>query len=1064
MSQTGLLEIAHNNLYWPSPDQIWEPSGAGAKFYAELASKKIGQNLRRECSDADGVKVGILAANPGGTDTEAPIAIVCEFPRPVSAETIRETYRLAWSFSRARSLITLEPNLLRVWSCCVDPEDPRSDDPITVATSASLSEQAADALQWVELVSGQFFQNNTDRFKKSGSADQMLLSNLKEVRRQLYASGLHDYATIHDLLARIIFIQFLFQKRDSEGNPALNERILQSLYTDQILSKVYRELPELLKDFEDTYKLFRWLNVKFNGDLFPGKGEKEEDREAEWQAEINKVQIEDNRYLNILAQFVQGDLEMQSGQLSLWKYYSFDVIPLDFISSIYEEFVKKEPKKNKNRVGGKQRKSIKKSIKNTVHYTPEYIVDFILDGILPWDGEAWDLKILDPCCGSGIFLVKAFQRLIYRWEKMYSQKINPETLRYLLDENLIGVDIDQEAVRVASFSLYLTMLDCINPLDYWENAHFPLLRNRRLISSDFFAENIAGFRTNLDAGIYDLVIGNAPWGKNSIKSSDDAKDWETRAENKGKWKAPYGNIGLLFLPKAAALTRAGGHIAMMQPAMPILFNQSARKFRDHLFSEFKIEEVVNLSALRFGLFKDAISPTCIITLRNAEPDDEPLTYICPKPSLTGENDYRVVIEPQDINSIYPDEAQQIPFIWATLMWGGRRDLNLINKLSSYQNLARLEVEKITISSQGITRGTNPSNQERFDPLLNRRILDSDNFPEGTFLYLQTSALDINQNPYAERPRKKKFKAFDAPQLLVKQAWKAEDNRFQAAIACLDQQTKKGVICDKSYVSIHFYDEYHPLLEAACLSYNSILAVYYLFLSSGRFSAYIPEINVDDLLSVPLPRITANLLENICSLDDVDERIKEIFAFKESEWILIEDIVKYTLIDFKKNDLSPGKQGTKRGNESDLTEYCKYFLQVIKAGFGADKQACATIFQEPEGSRLPVRLVAIHLNSPTYEEIRVERIDSHDLLERLKRLNELFMAQEDSNEGGIFYQRVARIYDSNSSNRVPTVYLIKPDRLRYWTRSSALRDADEVSADIMLGRTDLSANLETLPLA
>lgn len=322
MSQTGLLEIAHNHLYWPSPDQIWEPSGAGAKFYAELASKKIGQNLRRACSDADGVKVGVLAANPGGTETEVPIAIVCEFPRPVSAETIRETYRLAWSFSRARSLITLEPSLLRVWSCCVDPKDPRSADPITVATSASLSEQAADALQWVELVSGQFFQDNSDQFKKSGSADQVLLSNLKEVRRQLYHAGLHDYATIHDLLARIIFIQFLFQKRDSEGNPALNERILQGLHTDGVLSKVYRGLSELLENFDDTYRLFRWLNVKFNGDLFPGKGEREEEREAEWQSEINKVQTEDNRYLNILSQFVQGNLEMQSGQLSLWKYYS----------------------------------------------------------------------------------------------------------------------------------------------------------------------------------------------------------------------------------------------------------------------------------------------------------------------------------------------------------------------------------------------------------------------------------------------------------------------------------------------------------------------------------------------------------------------------------------------------------------------------------------------------------------------------------------------------------------------------------------------------------------------
>lgn len=1044
MSQTGLLEIAHENLYWPSPAQIWEPSGAGAKFYAELASKKIGQNLRRKCSDADGVKVGILAANPDGTDTEAPIAIVCEFPRSVSAKTIRETYRLAWSFSRARSLITLEPNLLRVWSCCVDPEDPRSDDPITEATSASLSGQAADALQWVELVSGQFFQDNSDRFKKSGSADQMLLSNLKEVRRQLYEAGLHDYATIHDLLARIIFIQFLFQKRDSRGNPALNERILRGLYTDGILSKVYQTLSELLENFDDTYQLFRWLNVKFNGDLFPGKGERKEEQEAEWQAEINKIRTEDNRYLNILAQFVQGDLEMKNGQLSLWKYYSFDVIPLDFISSIYEEFVSKKPGTG-------------------VHYTPEHVVDFVLDGVLPWNGEEWDLKILDPCCGSGIFLVKAFQRLIYRWEKAHNKKINPETLRYLLENNLLGIDVDEEAVRVASFSFYLTMLDSIDPLNYWENARFPILRNRRLISVDFFAEDVEGFRTELDAGIYDLVIGNAPWGKNSTRLSTYANIWENKTWSSGKWKAPYGNIGLLFLPKAAALTKLDGQVVMMQPAMPILFNQSqpAKDFRNQLFSKYKVEEIVNLSALRFGLFKDAISPTCIITFSVTPPDDEPLVYICPKPSLTGEDDYRVVIEPQDINSIYRDEVESIPFVWTTLMWGGRRDLSLMNKLSRYKNFEQLKKKEVAKVRQGIVRGNRGRNQSI---ILNRRILDSKRFPDATFLSLDARELPINDDPETDSKASTDFSAFQPPQLIVKQGWQAATGRFQAAIVRPASSNEQGIVCSKSYVNVHVSEDNISLLESACLSYNSKLAVYFLFLTSGRFASFIPEANPEDILRVPIPELETGWLDNINRFEDVDERVRQAFLFKDSEWVLIEDTLDYTLSDFKGNNDSPGKLATQRDDETELTDYCKYFLQVIKAGFGADKQAFATIFQEPEGSRLPIRLVAIQLNSSTAEEIRVERIDSHALLERLKRLNELFIAQEDSSEGGIFYQRVARIYDSFSSNGVPTIYLIKPDRLRYWTRSSALRDADEVSADIMLGRTALGENLETLPLA
>jgi type I restriction-modification system DNA methylase subunit len=1042
MSQTGFLELVHEKLYWPSPDQILKPSGAGAKFYAELADKKIGHKLRRERPDASGVKVGILAANPQGNDTEAPIAIVCEFPKPVSADTIKETYRLAWSFSRARSLITIEPNLLRVWSCCEHPDDSKTSQPV-ITTESSLSEQAAKALQWVELVSGQFFQNNNDRFKKSGSADQMLLSNLKEVRRQLHDAGLQDYATIHDLLARIIFIQFLFQKRDSEGNPALNERILQNLYTENVLSKVYQELPELLESFDDTYRFFRWLNIKFNGDLFPGKGESQEEQEIEWQAEIDKIRTEDNRYLNILSRFVRGDLEMRSGQLSLWKYYSFDVIPLDFISSIYEEFVSKNPGKG-------------------VHYTPEHIVDFVLDGVLPWNGEQWDLKILDPCCGSGIFLVKAFQRLIYRWEKANHQKINTERLRFLLENNLFGIDVDEEAVRVASLSFYLTMLDSINPLDYWENAQFPMLRNRRLITADFFAEDIEGFRTELDARIYDLVIGNAPWGKNSIKSSQYASDWENRSENKEKWKAPYGNIGLLFLPKAAALTKLDGQVAMMQPAMPILFNHSkpAKEFRDRLFNEFKIEEVVNLSALRFGLFKDAISPTCIITFQISSPNGDPLIYICPKPLLSGEDDYRIVIEPHDVNSIYPDEARLAPYVWATLMWGGRRDLALMMKLAKQRSIDKLVDQKIATVRQGVCRGDKGKSQLE---ILNRPMIQLPQFPLHTFLFLDANELPINKDCKTHSKDSTDFSSFKTPQLIIKKSWQSLTERFQAVIVRQDNDIAQGVICSESYVNVHFTNESPSILGSACLTYNSKLAVYFLFLSNGSFASYIHKIELKDIIRVPIPEVKYDLLANVSSYDEIDESIRQAFSFKDSEWVLIEDIFKYTLPDFKGNASSPGKHQTQRQEELDLTDYCQYFLRVIKAGFGSDKLACATIFQEPESSQLPIRLIAIHLNYLSDKEIRIEQIDSLLLLERLEQLNTVFITQKDSDEGGIFYQRVARIYDSILIDgvKVPTVYLIKPDRVRYWTRSSALRDADETSADIMLGRIESTVNSETL---
>ena len=104
-------------------------------------------------------------------------------------------------------------------------------------------------------------------------------------------------------------------------------------------------------------------------------------------------------HLKLLADLVSGTIDTTDRQLRLWPQYSFDTIPLEFISSVYEEFLTEDRDANK------------------AYYTPSHLVDYVLDAVLPWDGDEWNLRILDPACGSGIFLVKAFQRLIHRWRR-----------------------------------------------------------------------------------------------------------------------------------------------------------------------------------------------------------------------------------------------------------------------------------------------------------------------------------------------------------------------------------------------------------------------------------------------------------------------------------------------------------------------------------------------------------------------------------------------------------------------------------------------------------------------
>jgi len=1020
-----LLDRAHRELGWPTQDQVLHPPGSGPKVYARLADQKLGGTLRRLEGD-EGVRVGILAADPIAKATEAPLAIVCEFSRPVSPATLQETHRLAWSFCRSPLLITLEPHAIRAWSCC---EPPRRDDlfgaeisdaRVDLQPGASLAEQAARSLNWLDLVSGEFYRRHEERFRRDHCADQLLLENLREVREQLIGQNL-DEDTAHDLLARLIFIQFLRDRTDSAGKPALDDGELNRLWERGVLSESYKDLAGILGNYKDTYNLFRELNERFNGDLFPGKGATPQQHEVEWQTEIERVKP---KHLATLAQFVSGNMRMKDGQLSLWREYRFDTIPLEFISSIYEEFVGKT-----GRGTG-------------AHYTPAHIVDFMLDRVLPWDSDEWDVKVLDPACGSGIFLVKAYQRLIYRWKNAHSgEQPKAPILKQLLSRNLFGVDKDPHAVRVASFSMYLAMCDQIDPRHYWTQIQFPRLRGERLIEADFFSEDKPGFRTHEDAKQYDLVVGNAPWGRGTETSA--AKRWKSRHD----WTTAYGSVGPLFLPKAACLAKPGGRVAMLQPA-GLLFQDvgPARAFRAKLFSTFKVDEVVNLSALRFGLFKGAVSPACIVSMRAAECDGEPLLYMSPKPVLSTEDDYRVTIEPHDIHFIRPDEAAHDRHVWTALMWGGRRDLELIRRLNHRDSLAKVENRRDVLSCEGFIRG-NRAIKHRSS--LRMFVLEEDSFPAGTFLHVKPRDLPVNQDDRFERPRTRRFRAFLSPQLIVKQSWQVDQRRFLAALNGSTDPTD-GILCSQCYVSIHARGDAYQQLEAACLSYNSVLAVYYLFLTSYRLATYRPEPLVNELLSVPLPEPSPDLLAGLSSFDEVDERIRRLFSFKPAEWALIEDLIRFTFADFKGDESSPGRQRTKRGGEADLKAYARSFAGVIKAGFGPDKKVCATVFQETSEPLLPIRLVAMHLGWPGSDEFHLEQIPHGDLRSRLQELNEKFLATPQGRDGGIFYQRVARVYDTVTCRgaNVPTVYLIKPDRLRYWTRSAAMRDADEVAADIM----------------
>lgn len=1056
-----LLDDAHQALGWPEKRQILSPSGAGSKVYADFTESKIGVALRRKYPEVQ-VNMGILAMDPNDDATVAPLAVVCEFPLGASDEALEEAHRLAWNFSRTALLITLEPHRLIAWSCCQPPHGAIKDRQVcSLEQGGSAQESARWMLHQVGLVTGKLLRERPEKFLSDGRADTTLLENLKVIRSKLRAAGL-PVEHCHDLLARVIFTQFLFHRRDREGRPFFDKKLLDGR-CDGELRQVHADLASILKDKRETYALFRWLDARFNGDLFPGKdGQSEEVTKLAWRTEEDAVT---EAHLALLADLVSGKIDAQSQQLALWPLYSFDVIPLEFISSVYEQFLSEE------RDGHK------------AYYTPAHLVDYVLDAVLPWNSKEWNIRVLDPSCGSGIFLVKAFQRLIYRWRRANGKDPLVSDLKPILARNLVGVDSHPEAVRVACFSLYLAMADAIEPRHYLKRGKvFPPLRGSRLLHRDFFDETTDGLRTAADRETYDLVLGNAPWGDGTIKTLSDvgpptgrSRTPRTLAQSWAKthgWPVVNYDIGPLFIAKGAALLRQGGLLAMIQSASVLnLRSSDADKLRATLFENYTFEEVTNLSIIRDGLFKGAFPSSAVLVFRRAKPDaGQAFPYLCPKPLHDPQAQHRFLIDPQDVHQITHDEAAHLPQVWSALLLGGRRDLDLILRLSRYPTLAKLEERGEIKSRQGVI----PGNKKRLldghteirkrggrteevvlPDLRDTHYFESSRFPKDVFLHLDQSATPIWDDPRTADTDSTDFGAFRSPQLLIKISYSRKDRRMRAVRVCAST-APWGVICKKTYLSACDLKGDGALLDTACVVYNSMIATWYLALTSSRLGHGRPEVLARELLDVPLPNASVDL-HGLKTVKDVDKLAAKLFGLTETEILLIEECVHRTLPQAQHETSLSGYHATRRSgdsadDEAGIVAYADCILQVLSSTFGPRCKIGATVFEESSGSELlPVRIVTIHLDGSATGAVAVESMTAEGLMSALRGFYEDAMRPDQrGNSEGLGAQRVAFLFDRRAREQGMHLHIVKPDQRRYWTQSLALRDADDLSSAIFMG--------------
>jgi hypothetical protein len=403
-------------------------------------------------------------------------------------DRLDETHRALWNQGLMTLLLVLSGDLLRAYSLARLPR------PLTAGAEdrrlVAVLERLRDALELKNLIlgveSGRWWVEHADAFDSSERVDRVLLDNLMTAFRELGRDLPPDAAQA--LLMQTMFIAYL-EDRDAILEPYFREATGGRAGSfAEILAA--RDVG-LLEDF------FGLLRRDFNGDIFlaPCAFEPSDD--------LPRVQ---SHHFAVLERFRAGREIMETGQGRLWAY-DFRYIPVVLLSAVYDRFLAENPDARR---------------RQGAYYTPMFLADTVVSQV--WDvlddEQRTEISAIDPACGSGIFIVRVFQRIVEHKRASRSGKAISWDDLVSIARRLHGMDISQSALRIAVFSLYIALLEQITPPDIRalmrQGRFLPKLWGRTLVHGSFFET------TPKDE--YDLVIGNPPWASRRGDTSG-ARQW-----------------------------------------------------------------------------------------------------------------------------------------------------------------------------------------------------------------------------------------------------------------------------------------------------------------------------------------------------------------------------------------------------------------------------------------------------------------------------------------------------------------------------------------------------------
>jgi methylase of polypeptide subunit release factors len=696
--------------------------------------------------------------------------------------------------------------------------------------------------------------------KTSDFVFKEMFALLKQAANQL-ANELNR-ADILSLIGRALFFRFL---RDRQ------------IIKEEDRNEITPAATSLLACFETAQgasETCAWLDRTFNGDFL----QLSRNGSEEFFDDIGRAT--NGRVFAELSAIVRREKQRQL-QFD-WGDFDFAHVPVGLLSQVHEAFCWEWESQTAEAT--------------SVYYTPRNIAATLVNEAFDNLPGAANCRVLDPACGAGIFLVLAFRRIYAeRWATTGSR---PDTraIRDILEKQLAGFEISDNALKLAALSLYLTAIELDPEPIPPKKLKFEHLKDTVLFN--FRKEEpkgqmvIGSLGTHVSKRFdnsYDLVLSNPPWTRLPETQKDLASELEKtsqsiierRCQDSGhQYHNPDNSPDLPFVWKSTEWCKPGGRIAMTLPART-LFKQdtNARQARETLFRLIEITGIINCSNLRkTNVWPGMDQPFMLVFARNSIPTEGgTVRLVSPHTDRTLNTLGEMRIDAESATPVEIQATFEDTWLWKALSVGTPLDIEVIRRVKESGGKPLEDYWKKDlhcISSTGYQ--VKEKQKDRQDSAI-LKILPDLHSPKPEFVdqpfprfVVDASRLLKFSRDTLFRSRKRRsgdaLAVYRAPLVLVKEAPGPNPSEGWALV-CFD---------DLAYnESFYGYSASRSLNGEMLVRYlqlfiHSQLWIHYALLTSAKLGVERPNINkadLDEFPLIPLEQLSNQECREVSSLSE-----------------------------------------------------------------------------------------------------------------------------------------------------------------------------------------------------